>query len=230
MAFSTISAQVGHLPGMRLKLTLAAAALATSAFATTALAALPSAQAWEIGPWVRGKNYSVGMPERPAQARNGGLAVEFPRMGQGEWDAMTTPIGPLAGARAITVRYRIDAGPRTRFVAVETPDRAATVSLYFPQAGAHWTGRDRFASYRGYAPLEQVMELPPGEHVMRVPIDGQWTNVMGKPRSEQAAGFRNALRETATLGLAFGSVTRRSHGVAATGPATFTLLDVSIER
>lgn len=197
--------------------------------APAVLAAMPPASAWEIGPWVRGKNYSVGMQATPQATPDGGIAIDFPRAGRGEWDALTTRIGSLEGARAITVRYRIDASPRTRFVAVETPDEVATVSLYFQRAGDNWTGRGKFASYRWYSSHDTVTPLEHGEHTITVRLDGRWGSVDGKPNSTRPREFAAAKRHAATLGLAFGSHSRRSHGVAATSPARFTLLNVRID-
>lgn len=190
--------------------------------------AMPPAEAWEIGPNVRGRNYSVGMPATPRQERGGAVSFEFPRAGSGQIDALTTGVGPLEGARAITLRYRIDAARGTRFIADETPDQAATVSLYFQQQGDTWSGRGRYAGYRWYVPMRGVIPLTPGEHSVTIGLDDVWTNVNGQPSNVRGSGFAEALRDTATIGIAFGSAARRSHGVYATGPARFTLLDLDI--
>ena len=204
------------------------AALAAIALAAPVLAALPPAQAWEIGPIIKGRNYSVGMPLQPSEAADGALALEFPLAGKGQVDAMTTAIGPLAGAREITVRYRIDAAPGTRFVADERPNEPATVSLYFQQRGDTWSGRGRYQSYRWYVPVRAVIPLAPGVQTVTVRLDETWTNVQGRANSDFPAGFAAALADTARIGLAFGSSSARSHGVYATGPARFTLLALEI--
>lgn len=191
-----------------------------------ALAAMPPAGAWEIGPNIRGRNYSVGMPAQPDAAPGGGLTFRFPE--RGEVDALTTDIGPLAGARQITLRYRIDAPRGVRFVAAETPEQTATVSLYFQQDGDNWSGRGRFGSYRWYVPARAVIPLSPGQHTVTVRFDERWTNVNGVANSHDPAGYARALENTARLGVAFGTSSARSHGVYATGPARFTLLALDI--
>ena len=193
------------------------------------LSAMPPAAAWDIGPWVRGRNYSEGMPAHPTPGPRGSLVMDFPIAGQGQIDAMTTPIGPLAGARQITLRYRIDAAPGTRFVADETPNDTATVSLYFQQAGDDWSGRGRSASYRWYSPGHAVVPLNPGQRTIAVRFDEPWTNVNGQSKQETGNGFAAAMENTDNMGLAFGSSSRRSHGVYATGPARFTLLSWKID-
>lgn len=210
------------------KTPLLLAALAATVVLPTAIAALPPAGAWEIGPWVRGRNYSVGMPPSPSPAPRGGLAFEFPIAGRGQIDALTIDPGPLAGARQITVRYRVDAASATRFFADETPGEAATVSLYFQQRGDTWSGRGRYGSYRWYAPGNAVLPLTPGTHTMTVRFDEIWTNVNGQPNSSDPQGYSAALQDTARIGFAFGSAARRSHGVFASGPARFTLLGFDI--
>lgn len=189
--------------------------------------AMPPAQAWEIGPNIRGRNYSVGMPSQPNPASNGSVSFEFPRNG-GEVDAMTTAVRPLAGAREVTMRYRVDAPRTTRFVSAETPDQTATVSLYLQQAGDNWTARGRYASYRWYVPTSAVVPLSPGEHTVTVRFDEVWTNVNGVPNTQDPEGFASALDRTGRLGVAFGTSSARSHGVYATGPARFTLLALDI--
>lgn len=178
---------------------------------------------------MRGRNYSEGMPAQPSAAPSGGVTFAFPVAGRGQIDAMTTAVGPLAGSHQITMRYRIDAAPGTRFVADETPNEPATVSLYFQQRGDNWSGAGRFASYRWYVPVRAVIALAPGERTVTVRLDEPWTNVNGQPNTQDPMGFTAALENTHSLGFAFGSGSRRSHGVYTTGPARFTLLSLDIQ-
>lgn len=209
--------------------TIAPAALGIFATIATAASSMPPASEWEIGPWARGKNYSVNMPATPRTNEKGHLVVDFPRYGDGEWDAMTTGVHPLAGKKRVTVKYRIDAARGTRFVAVEEPDVPATVSLYFQRAGDNWKARGKYASYRWYQPAATVQQLKPGTHTISIDLDDRWTNVWGIPNTDEPRAYAAALSETARFGIAFGSLGKRSHGVAATGRARFTLLSVDID-
>jgi hypothetical protein len=211
----------------RMKIKTALLVLAASASAVPALAQMPPAQGWDIGPWVRGRNYSVGMPAHPS-AVPGGVSFAFPPAGQGQIDAMTTAVGPLVGARQITLRYRIEAPRGTRFVADETPNQPATVSLYLQQRGDNWSGTGRWASYRWYVPVAAVMPLASGERTVTVRLDDIWTDVNGRPNTENPSGFAAALANTSQIGIAFGSSSRRSHGVYTYGPARFTLLGLDV--
>jgi hypothetical protein len=214
---------------MNLKIVLLILLVTASAAAPMATTAMPPANTWEIGPFVRGRNYSIGMPSAPDAAPGGGLTFEFPQSGRGEIDALTTAIGPLSGARTITLRYRIDAARGTRFVAAENPDQAATISLYFQQRGDNWTARGPYESYRWYSPDYAVIPLAPGVRSVTVRLDDGWTNINGRSIAERPEGFAAALDDTARIGLAFGTSAYRSHGVCATAPARFTLLGLEVE-
>ena len=59
-----------------------AAALALGAAATASvpvLAEVPPARAWEIGPIIKGRNYSVGMPLQPEDTRDG-ISFDIPNI------------------------------------------------------------------------------------------------------------------------------------------------------
>src|SRR5688500_16247487 len=86
---------------MTLKTIMLALIAAANVALPIAVAAMPPANAWEIGPLVRGRNYSIGMPANPTPTRDGGLTFEFPQGARGEIDALTTAVGPLSGAGQI---------------------------------------------------------------------------------------------------------------------------------
>ena len=123
------------------KLALVAAASA-ALLSGPAIGGGPPAEAWEIGPIIRGRNYSQRMPLRPDDSRAGpSFAIPGPTAAQGSVHYLTVPTGPLRGARAIVLTYRIDAAPGTRFVPRGSPQLPATLSLYFQRAGDGWTVR-----------------------------------------------------------------------------------------
>jgi len=209
---------------------------AAALFAGTALLAAPAvgappASAWEIGPIIRGKNYSVNMPLQPMPAR-GGWTFDFPSSSRsaGHVHYVTFDPGSLDGASRIVVRYRVDAAPGTRFVPQESPELPGTVSLFLQRRGDNWSARGAYDLFRWYAPGEAVQPLSPGTHEMTVSLrDPRWGSVYGKPAGENAAAFEDALANASRVGLVFGSTAARGHGVFATAPARFTLLDFRIE-
>lgn len=210
---------------------LAAAALAATAaalLAATALAAAPGASAWEIGPIIRGKNYSVNMPLRPEATRTGpSFAIPGPTANDGHVHYVTMAARPLAGAQRITLRYRIDAPPGTRFIPQEAPHLPATLSLYFQRAGDGWTARQ--PDWRWYAPVNRTMPLRPGTHRVSIGLDEDWVAMTGPGARRNPRGFSAALAQTQRVGFVFGSEGGRGHGVYATAPARFTILEFRVE-
>lgn len=191
-------------------------------------AAGPPANAWEIGPIIRGKNYSYRMPLRPEETRAGAsFTIPGPSAAAGHVHYVTIPTGPLQGARAITLRYRIDAAPGTRFVPQESPELPATLSLYFQRAGDGWTTRQ--PDWRWYAPTNRTMPLRAGTHTVRIALNEDWIAMTGPGAHANRRGFAEALADTARVGFTFGSEGGRGHGVYATAPARFTILDFRVE-
>lgn len=210
---------------------LAAAALAAAAaalLATAAFAAGPPAGQWEIGPIIRGKNYSHRMPLRPDKSRYGpSFEIPGPTAADGHVHYVTIPTRPLEGARRIVLRYRIDAAPGTRFVPQESPQLPATLSLYFQRAGDGWTMRQ--PDWRWYAPTNRTMLLRPGTHTVSIRLDEDWIAMTGPAAHANPRGFAAALSDTQRVGFTFGSEGGRGHGVYATAPARFTILDFRVE-
>lgn len=193
-------------------------------------AAAQDAASWEIGPIIRGKNYSQGMPLRPQPTRTG-WSFDFPVGSReaGHVHYVTFRPGPVTARSRIVVRYRVDARPGTRFVPQEAPDRPATVSLYFQRRGDSWSAKGRFEHYRWYAPATTVQQIAPGEHRISIALDDpNWISVMGRTAGSNPGAIEAALADIDRIGLVFGSAEARGHGVYATAPARFTLLGFQI--
>lgn len=201
----------------------AAFALSVAAVASSLVAQVP-AEAWQIGPIIKGRNHSVGMPPT-LQPTKDGPSFSFPRRG-GSVHYVSLATGPLQGARSITIRYRIDARPGVQFVADES-GREGTFGLVFQRAGDTWTAKGRFEAYRWYSP--EAVPLSPGVHTMTVRLDDpNWIAVYGTKAAVNPQGFAAALANTDSVSMTFGGVGGRGHGVYATGPARFTILSFNI--
>lgn len=208
---------------------IAAATLGTLAIATTAMATT-EASAWQIGPIIKGRNYSVGMPLNPTPTRDG-MAIDFPYPSEdaGHVHYVTFDPGSLTGKSRIVMRYHIDAARDARFVPRQFPDRAATISLFFQRRGDTWTARGKYDFYRWYAPPESTRELAPGSYEMTVRLDDpRWNSVMSSWASDKRVAFTDALAEAGSIGFVLGSVGGWGHGVYATGPARLTVTQFEI--
>lgn len=204
---------------------VAGLALSVSALGA-AIAAQPSAASWQIGPVIKGRNYSVGMPETLHDGRQGPWFA-FPQAGEGHVHYVTLRTGPLQDAKAITVRYRVDTKPGTRFVAQES-NLPGKFGLVFQRAHDNWSAKGRYETYRWYSPT--AVPIQPGTHTFTVRLDDPaWVGVLTSNAASNPEGFAGALADTESVSLTFGGDGGRGHGVYATGPARFTLLDFRIE-
>jgi hypothetical protein len=202
------------------------------ALATTASAAPPPADRWEIGPLIRGKNYSVGMPVTPTPVRGGGWSFQFPypNLAAGHVHYITYRHGPLTGKKRITMRYRIDAAKGVKFTPREYPAEVAKLSLFFQRRGDTWTAKRKYAQYRWYAPSNTMVPIAAGTYTLSVALDNpDWVPVMGGTARDYPDGLAGAIADTERVGFVMGSDSTRGHGVFATGPAKFTLLDFRVE-
>mgnify|MGYP000341923481 CR=1 FL=1 len=211
-------------------------AVTSVALLGTGLAVAPVAPAaaqsvrstWSIGPVVRGKNSSYRMPATMQDTARGAVFdFPYPSPAAGHVHYVTTATRPLAGAKRITMRYRIDAARGVRFVPEEDPQNTATLSLYFQRAGDRWTMRT--PRYRWYSPANRLVPLTPGTHEVAIDMDEEWIAMTHEKRSAIPQDFRMATARAGTIGFTFGSASLRGHGVYATGPARFTLLDFRVE-
>ena len=181
---------------------------------------------WEIGPMIRGRNYSRGMPLAPTPARDG-WSFDFSTSPAAHVHYVTFPHGSLAGKRRIVMRYRIDAARGVRFIQQEAPGAGpASLSLYFQRAGDSWNARGPFATYRWYA---GTRPLAPGTYELAVPLDGRWQSVTSGTAAQLPGAFADALAGAERVGFTFGGSNGLGHGVYATGPARFTLLSFRVE-
>lgn len=194
----------------------------------TALAAVPDAADWQIGPIIKGRNYSVGMPLRLEPGRDGPrFDFPYPTASAGHVHYVTVPVRSLEGARSISLTYRIDAKPGVRFVPQQYPEQPAILSLYFQRAGDRWTART--PHHRWYSPVDRAVPLRAGTHTVTIALDEPWKAMMGGDATALTEQFARAKDEAAVVGFVLGSSGGRGHGVFATGPARFTVLDFVID-
>ncbi len=196
-----------------------------------AVAVPPAAERWEIGPIIRGENYSQGMPVQPRPGRQGwSFDFPYPDLNAGHVHYLTYVHGPLTDKRRIVMRYRIDATRGVQFVPRENSGQPPTISLFLQRRGDNWSARGRYADYRWYAPTAKMGPVAAGTHEIVITLDDpDWISVMGQRASDRLPGFRGLLENTQRIGFTFGSSFTRGHGVYATGPARFTLLEFRVE-
>lgn len=210
-------------------LPLAVPAACGDTSADVAAAAVPSGPAaWTIGPIVRGRNYSQGVPLHPTPRRGGGWHIDLPRA-PGSVHYVTFRHGPLAGRSRIVLRYRLEVEPGARLLAASDGKSGSMITLYFQRSGDNWSGRGRFETYRWYATFATQAPIEPGSHEMVASLGGAWTAVEGTSARANPAAFRAALANTDQVGFVLGGGDGYGHGVFATGRARLIVTDFRVE-
>jgi hypothetical protein len=183
---------------------------------------------WGIGPIIRGRNYSVGMPLHPARSREGGLAIDLPRA-PASVHYVTFPHGSLAGKRRIVMRFRIEAAPGVRIVPTTAPGSPSALTLYFQRRGDNWSGRRAYETYRWYATFATLWDLKPGSYEMVAPLGAKWTAVETSTAANAPGAFRAAVAEAGEVGFVLGGGDGYGHGVHATGRARLVVTSFRVE-
>jgi hypothetical protein len=185
-------------------------------------------RAWVIGPIIRGRNYSRGMPLHPSPGPGDGWHIDLPRA-PGSVHYVTFRHGSLAGKSRIVMRYRVEAAPGVRIAPRTSPASPSMITLYFQRGGDNWSARGRFETYRWYATFATHSPITPGEHEMVAPLDGNWTAVMTSSARSDPAAFRDALAAADQVGFVLGGGDGFGHGVFATGPARLVVTEFRVE-
>lgn len=187
-----------------------------SAAPVPASAAVPAsalnALAWEVGPVIHGVNYSLNMPLQPA-AHPDGFALELSDPSR-EPHYVTMASGPLVGKSRIRMAYRVEGGP---IVAAKDPAAPSILTLYFQRAGDTWDASHE--TYRWYASFASQTPIAPGDHLLEVPLDANWTAVLTSSRDSNPQAFQDALANAARIGFVLGGGDGLGHGVRALAPA-----------
>lgn len=188
----------------------------------------PAAEAWTIGPIIKGRNYSRGMPLHPTPRADGGWHIDLPRA-PGSVHYVTFPHGSLAGKRRIVMRYRVEMAPGVRIEARTAPGQPGMITPYFQRSGDSWSGRGRFETYRWYATFATHSPITRGEHVIVAPLDQRWTAVESSSGRNNPGAFREALAGADQVGFVMGGGDGYGHGAYATGKARLVVTEFRVE-
>jgi hypothetical protein len=217
---------------------MAAAGLTLSAPASSAPAKAPSGVdpmdplAWQIGPIIGERNYSVGMPLTPSKHPNGGWYFDIPSpdASQGHVHYVTFRHGSLSGKSRIVLRYRLEMAEGVQLVpSKEQPGTFPSIlTLYFQRRGDNWSGTGKYEAYRWWATFASRIPITAGEHEISVPLDGAWSAVQFSNASSNSKGFREAIRDADRVGFTFGGGDGYGHGVYATDRARFVVTSFQV--
>lgn len=177
---------------------------------------------WIIGPIIKGKNSSVGMPTRPT-LEGSGWNIALPGPGGHVHYVQNFNPPSLVGAKSIVMVYTVTGGGFMPQGGGATP---AKVGLQFQRNGDDWSGKGSKQYYRWYS--KSRPNLKAGEFTLTVPLEMQaWHDVYGK--SDYLGGFDAAVQDLDNIAVVFGGQFA-GHGVYATEPSRFTLVSLTVER
>lgn len=209
--------------------TFAIAVLAASAtVAAGAASGTVDPRAWAIGPIIKGRNYSPGMPLRPSPGPGRGWHIDIPKA-PASVHYVTFRHGSLAGKSRIVMRYRVLTAPGARIVPTTVPSSPSIITLYFQRRGDNWSGKGRFETYRWYATFASQSPITAGEHQIVAPLNGNWTAIQSSTARTSPAAFRQAIAEADQVGFVLGGGDGYGHGVHATGRARLIVTDFRVE-
>ncbi len=168
--------------------------------------------------------WSIGAPE----TRSTDETFTIPRTGSINY--VTRPSGSLAGKKRITLRYRIEMAEGVQIIPASVAEQLSIITLYFQRQGDDWSGGGEKNLFRWYATSKFQSPIVAGEHVLTASLaDDIWTAVNDGNSAAQASYFALAMRDASRVGFVLGGGTGFGHGVRATGPATFTIVDFRVD-
>jgi hypothetical protein len=214
----------------RISATLGLALLLTCGGAATTAKSQPNytdASEWGIGPIVRGRNHSRGMPLQPTPGPRGSFIIDFPQA-PGSVHYVTFPHGSLAGKRRIVMRYRIETDRGARIVPRNFPQWTARITPYFQRRGDNWGARGPYETYRWFATFASPT-LTPGEHQIVAPLNANWTAIQTSTARNNPAAFAEALAEADQVGFVLGGGDGYGHGAYAIGGARLVVTSFRVE-
>lgn len=194
---------------------------------STVTAAAMVASNWEIGPVIKGADYSSGMPLTPTQNTppEQGWWFDFPLF-PGSVHYVTFHYGSLAGKTHIVMHYKVEADPGVVIHPITQSDAPSMgPTIYFQEKGDDWDTD----GMRWWATFATPLPINPGEYTMDVPLDGKWTSVVSMTAATNPSQFAKAKQNADRVGFTFGGGTGYGHGVYADGNARFVLESFSIE-
>lgn len=179
--------------------------------------------AWEIGPIVGTRNYSLGLPVNPTKHPEG---FEFAISPTAEPHYITKATGPLTAYKAIRMRYRVE-GPSEAHIYGKGCSEASgsAVTLYIEHKADDWS-RD---GYRWWATQHTVALTGPVEAEIVAPLDGYWSSVFAFTTDTHRAVFNDAKANAARIGFTFANCEGYGHGTRSTLPVKFIVTYFGVE-
>ena len=174
---------------------------------------------WMHRPWQI--LYSPGMPKSPTKSGKWWY-FDFPSATKAHVDYVMWLRPPtLSLGKTLYAKFTITGGG---FIPQQFPTFPALVTLLIQRKGDNGSAVGKYANYRMYSSATQKLEA--GTYELAVSLDANlWGGVYN---SSDPAAFLDTISNVQSIGVVFGSDGGRGHGVYATQPSRFTLIDIGI--
>lgn len=173
---------------------------------------------WFFGPIIDGENYTKGMPARPTAAGQG-FTFDF-KNAPSEVDAVIKKNPPsLVGMKGLKLNYTVTG---SGFMAAGETNVPGRVGISLQRKGDNWSGSGQYQQYRLYSQSRPLLVAGSGQVVATT-----WIDVKGKVVSP--AVVSTVVANLDNYSVVFGG-SFASHGVYATQPASFTMVNIEVMR
>jgi hypothetical protein len=183
----------------------------------------------DVGQWA---GFGTGTGNNEPTIKNGAFTFPAQASGSSVNYVYTKPAAALAQGQTFALNYSVD-GDATFGVADSKDVPPAAIRLFIWEANDNLGGAGAYAYYRWWC--SSPINLTFGDNqTLSCVIDGaKWTSVFGESGTNSAAsqaGFAQALKNVAYVGVTFGGQMFAGHGVWTTsGNATFTINSITIK-
>jgi hypothetical protein len=182
-----------------------------------------------VGQWA---DFGSGTGTKEPTIVNGAFTFPARASGSSVNYVYTKPTAALAQGQTFTLNYSVD-GNATFGVADSNDVPPAAIRLFIWKAGDNLSGSGAYAYYRWWCSSPFNLKFG-AKQMFSCVIDGaKWISVFGESGTNSAAsqaGFAQALKNAAYVGVTFGGQMFAGHGVWTTsGNSTFTINGISIK-
>lgn len=198
-----------------------AAACALSMLLSVSVSASPAtgvpAAAWEIGPIIKHRNYSLGLAG-PSEFLHG---WGFPISPVAEPHYVTFRHGPLLGKTQIRMRFRVEGPSGAIIYGAKCPTGSpSAVTLFFQRSGDDWAtdGARWWATFASVS-----LSGPAVETEIVAPLDANWTSVLKMTAQNNPSEFAAAKANADRVGFTFANCEGFGHGARASVPVKFVV-------
>lgn len=178
--------------------------------------------AWEIGPVIKDRNYSLGL-SGPSELEDGWGFTIGPTA---EPHYVTFRHGSLHGKTQIRMRFRVEGPSGAVIHGAKCPKGSpSAVTIFFQRRGDNWA-TDGARWWASFASVSLSGPIPDTEIV--APLNANWTSVLKMTAKSDPGEFAAAIANADRVGFTFANCEGLGHGARATEPVRFIVTSFQV--